>query len=136
MPPKTESTDSHSRQYRGGKFNSSRQTNTSRFNNLEASSEQPSQFRGNCKFSKTSLREQTGNLKSYKDKHGSTLPYILISSPFGRKLRFLIETGASNSFIDPTCVPLQQRESLSTNTVIKTVLKEIQVTEKVEYPVF
>lgn len=41
MPPKTESTDSHSRQYRGGKFNSSRQTNTSRFNNLEASSEQP-----------------------------------------------------------------------------------------------
>jgi len=95
-----------------------------------------SHFRGNCKFSKTSLRQQTGYLKNYKDKHGSTLPNILISSPIGRKLRFLIDTGASNSFIDPKFVPLQQRESLSTNTVIKSVLKEIQVTEKVEYPAF
>lgn len=60
----------------------------------------------------------------------------MISSPFGRKLRFLVDTGASNSFIDPKFVPLQQREPLSTNTVIKTVLREIQVTEKVEYPAF
>lgn len=42
MPPKPEPIEAPSRQYRSGHFDkSSRQTNTSRFNNLEVSSEQP-----------------------------------------------------------------------------------------------
>lgn len=87
-----EPTEANSRQYRGGQFDkSSRQTNISRFNNLEASSEQPALH--NLEETKNFQR-----LTGYKDNNGSTFPFILINSPFGRKLRFLIDTGASYSF--------------------------------------
>jgi len=58
------------------------------------------------------------------------LPYINISSPFGRPLKFLIDTGSSNSFISPEFFNPQEFEnvppiSISTAFNVHTLNKQI-----------
>lgn len=80
-----------------------------------------------------SLKQQTGYIDC--NKHGSVLPYINISSPFGRQLKFLIDTGASSSFIDPKFInPLDIEKC--TPITISTILNKYNIERKVTLPIF
>lgn len=65
-----------------------------------------------------------------RHKHGSTLPYVTIDSPFGRQLKFLLDTGATHSFLDPKFTTSTNRIRLKTDFKIKTVLSEHTLKEK------
>lgn len=70
--------------------------------------------------------------------HGTELTYISISSTFGRPLRFLVDTGASSSFIDPKFInEVDQitRPPLTINTILgkHTVDREIKLPIFVEF---
>lgn len=69
------------------------------------------------------------------NKHGSILPYINISSPFGRSLKFLIDTGASSSFINPEFIDTRDVEKCEPMT-ISTVLHKYDLTDTVTLPMF
>lgn len=69
------------------------------------------------------------------NKHGSILPYIQISSPFGRPLKFLVDTGASSSFIDPKFVHPDDVTRTQPIT-IATILNKHNIDKKVTLPKF
>lgn len=69
------------------------------------------------------------------NKHGFVLPFVNISSPFGRPLRFLIDTGASSSFINPEFV--HPRDLLNTDPIeITTILNKHILNKEVFLPTF
>lgn len=59
-----------------------------------------------------------------------------IDSPFGRRLKFLIDTGAIHSFLDPKFTTIQNRTRLTSEFKIKTVLNEHLLKEKAEFKSF
>lgn len=69
------------------------------------------------------------------NQHGNTLPFINISSPFGRPLRFLIDTGASVSFINPEFIEKHHQIGCQPIT-ITTILDKYKIDKKVILPVF
>ncbi|XP_055840663.1 uncharacterized protein LOC129908283 [Episyrphus balteatus] len=80
-----------------------------------------------------SLQESTGYIDSKS--HPTTLPFINISSPFGRPLRFLLDTGASASFINPEYIP--HGELLHCDPVtITTVFKKYELKTQTNVKIF
>jgi len=69
--------------------------------------------------------------------HGCVLPYIVLT-PFkdGTPLNFLIDTGATMSFIDPLIIPQNDQKKLNTHIPIKTVLKVHFIEKKTEVNLF
>lgn len=58
---------------------------------------------------------------------------MTIDSPFGRQLKFLLDTGATHSFLDPKFTTSTNRIRLKTDFKIKTVLSEHTLKEKAEF---
>lgn len=81
------------------------------------------------KFSLVCLRMATGFVDI--DKHGHTLPYINISSPFERTLKFLI----SLPFIKPEFVCPKKCETSNPITII-TILNQHSLNKKDTQPLF
>lgn len=69
------------------------------------------------------------------NKHGSVLPYINICSPFGRPLKFLIDTGASSSFINPEYLQPEDFEEIKP-IVITTILNHHKINKRITLPNF
>lgn len=63
------------------------------------------------------------------------MPYIYISSPFGRNFKFLIDTGASSSFINPEFVDSRDIEKCEPMT-ISTILHKYDLNDTVTLPIF
>lgn len=80
-----------------------------------------------------SLKRQTGYIDI--NSHGNVLPYVSISSPFGRPLKFLIDTGASSLFISPKFINSMDRRKCQLTT-ISTILHRYDLDEKVTLPIF
>lgn len=77
---------------------------------------------------KNSIKQSTGFLTNKT--HGSTLPFIWLGSITKTQTDFLIDTGTTDSFIDPSLVPTENREVLTTPITIRTALNIHFVTEK------
>lgn len=58
---------------------------------------------------------------------------MTIDSPFGRQLKFLLDTGATHSFLDPKFTTSTNRIRLKTDFKIKTVLNKHTLKEKAEF---
>lgn len=69
------------------------------------------------------------------NRHGHTLPYINISSLFGRPLKFLIDTGASSSFINPEFISPRDCQTCDPIT-ITTILNKHSLNTKINLPFF
>jgi len=89
---------------------------TGRLHNIEEKKQQEKQENSQVhnidgfKFLGQSLKVQTGYLNQVS--HGCLLPYIVLTPlKDGTPLKFLIDTGATMSFIDPLIIPQNDQKN-------------------------
>jgi len=63
-------------------------------------------------------KKKTGYIR--KDTHQATLPYVVVKGKNKKELKLLIDSGATNSYLNPATVSKDQQLKLEENFVIKT----------------